>query len=471
MNTKRLFSIITIILLLTFFSCIEETTDPNTPPLKNADNLYIYTLTANNSTVDRTESLDFSYNIFDVILKVDDYIKGTGSVKIYAGGTLLFNQSLDSNKVVEVSNISGYIPSSVSIKMTEYTGNISLVISGHDEGQIPVNTSTIVQEENIFVYTLHAVEFSVRKDYLVDFTEDSLEIILNVANYSSGNGEVIILDNQSDTVFIAALDTEKVVSWLDTSGSVAGKCSIVTENLSGDITLIVRTRGTSIPPPVVINSPMETNEQNLYIYTIHAENCTLDKERVLYFTTDSLGIGLQIQNYHAGNVDISLVTDDHISLFSYQAAELCQLDSLLNFTDIPGVIGIQLTDFSGDLSFILRGYEKPAESILHIINTWNDLNIDISQSSHFSYLDTSLVLYFDTDTLSRELEVTNYASGYAVITILDSNQTTVFNSDSLYSNFHDIDNTITHSGNAPVKARVKFNDFSGTFSYSLRERE
>jgi hypothetical protein len=473
MAPEKSFLMITFvsIFLLTLFSCIEESTDPNTPPLKNSENLYIYSLNADRATFDRTESLDFSYDIFDVILKVEDYSKGSGTIQIYSGDTLIFEQALDSNKVVEIANISGYIPTSVSIKLTEYTGNISLVISGHSEQEIPANSPAIVQDENIFVYTLHAVEFSVKKEYTLDFTEDSLEVILSVSNHSSGNGEIIILDGNNDSLFIAALDTDKVVSWIDPSGHIANKCAITTANLSADLSLIVRTKGTTLPPPIIVNSPMETNEQDLYIYTIHAENCTVDKEKVLYFTTDSVRIGLQVNNYLSGDAAISIETDDHSTLFSYQTGALSLLDSMLNFTDIPGVIAIRLTDFSGDLSFILRGYEKPAESVLHIINSRNNLNINMTQSVHFSYLDTSLVLYFETDTLRREVEVINYSSGYAIITILDSSHSKVFEVDTVYSNFHDIDNTITNNGNVPLKARVQFDDFSGTFSYCLQERE
>jgi hypothetical protein len=57
------------------------------------------------------------------------------------------------------------------------------------------------------------------------------------------------------------------------------------------------------------------------------------------------------------------------------------------------------------------------------------------------------------------------------ITILDSNQTMVLDMDSVYSNINDIDNTITNNGNVPLKARVQFDDFSGTFNYRLQERE
>ena len=473
MNRKKILIIATIlsIFLLILFSCIEEPTDPNHPPLKNSENLYIYTLNAEEASMNRTESIDFDCDLFDILLQIDDYSDGSGVIELYSGDTLLFSQSLDTNQVLEVSNIIGYIPTSISINLYKYTGNISLVISGQKLDEIVLNSPSTLNKENIFVYTLHAEEYTDDNDYILNFDQDSIEVFLQIANYYYGTGIVIITDENGDSLFSDSLNAEKIITTSLTSENFAQRCTISTEYFSGDLTLIVRTKEIPpVSPPVISNSPTEINDTNLYMYTMHAQEYTDIYPILLDFNTDSVKISLKVNNCLSGELVISFRANDNTTLFAMNINNTYQLDSILSLIDIPGWIYLQYSNFSGDISLVVNGFELPQTNILDISNLTDSLYIGMEQSSHF-YLNTSLNLDFTIDSLSREVVITNYTSGYCIIAILDSNQSEVFTHDSLYSDINWIHDPLSTNGEIPQHARVKFHDFSGTFRYILRQSE
>ena len=123
--------------------CEDDLTDPtdfittpydNTPIVVNTLNAYTFTLSANDFSMDRVDSLSFNSDSLVVTLTLANHSTGSGDISIFTSDSSpLFSEALDANKVVIETGITGNIPEAVSIQLSDFTGSISFVLGKQEQ--------------------------------------------------------------------------------------------------------------------------------------------------------------------------------------------------------------------------------------------------------------------------------------------------------------------------------------------------
>ena len=102
----------------------------NTPVIVNTINAFTFTLNAFHFSIERIDSLSFDADSLVVTLNLANYSSGGGNVTIFNADTLeIFNESLDENKVVIITDIIGNIPKYISFQLSNFSGCISFVLA------------------------------------------------------------------------------------------------------------------------------------------------------------------------------------------------------------------------------------------------------------------------------------------------------------------------------------------------------
>ncbi len=105
------------------------------------------------------------------------------------------------------------------------------------------------------------------------------------------------------------------------------------------------------------NTPVVANTLNAYTFTVSANDFALTRVDSLSFDTDSLVVTLTLASHSSGGGDISVVTANSTTIFS----ESLNANKVLVKTDvignIPKAVSVQMSDFTGSVSFVLAKQE------------------------------------------------------------------------------------------------------------------
>jgi len=105
------------------------------------------------------------------------------------------------------------------------------------------------------------------------------------------------------------------------------------------------------------NTPVVVNALNAYTFTLNANDFSITRVDSLSFDADSLVVTLTLANHSTGDGDISIVAANSAIIFAEPLNEnkvVIQTDIIGN---IPEAVSIQLSDFTGSISFVLGKQE------------------------------------------------------------------------------------------------------------------
>jgi len=104
------------------------------------------------------------------------------------------------------------------------------------------------------------------------------------------------------------------------------------------------------------NIPQIINTENYFSFKIRADSLTNSFQELLSFSTDSLHAYLQISNIEERKYMgwVRLQTEDSLVLYSKSLGENLSDPEVNLFGNIPYKLNFSLSEFTGDISFILR---------------------------------------------------------------------------------------------------------------------
>ena len=128
----------TILLAIVTTGCIHnldiETPIDNFPIVANAEDAYTFTVLGNEANINRQDNLNFSTDKVVASLTISNYGRGSGVLRITdANGEIIFEETLNGNKVVADAEITGKLPESIAIDMSDFSGHIVFAFSAQDE--------------------------------------------------------------------------------------------------------------------------------------------------------------------------------------------------------------------------------------------------------------------------------------------------------------------------------------------------
>ncbi len=99
---------------------------------------------------------------------------------------------------------------------------------------------------------------------------------------------------------------------------------------------------------VIVNAP------NSYTFTLKGNDYSKVWTDSLSFDSDSLVIALTVTNYIAGSGTVTLLASDSTQIFRESLDENKNKVQLINNPGkFPGFVEIRITDFTGDLAFVV----------------------------------------------------------------------------------------------------------------------
>jgi hypothetical protein len=102
----------------------------NIPVLVCAQDVVTFAIDASLFSFDRTESVTFQADSLVLTLAVSGFASGTGQIAVTGPtNTALYTVNLASNQVVVLTELRGWAPKTFAIRLTDYTGSVSFVLS------------------------------------------------------------------------------------------------------------------------------------------------------------------------------------------------------------------------------------------------------------------------------------------------------------------------------------------------------
>ena len=126
-----------LFLLLATYSCQTMITVPddfvegkNVPVFVNSLDVVTFAVEANAFSYDKIEPIQFRTDSLVLTLAVSNFGAGTGQITVSGIlDTLLYTENLAGNQVDVLTDMKGCIPKTVAIRMNNYTGSVSFVLS------------------------------------------------------------------------------------------------------------------------------------------------------------------------------------------------------------------------------------------------------------------------------------------------------------------------------------------------------
>ncbi len=127
-----------LILAVSVSGCIHnldiETPIDNFPIVANTADAYTFTVLGNDANINRQDNLNFSTDVVVASLTISNYGAGDGTLRITdSNGEIIFEETLNGDKVVANAELAGKLPQSVAIDMTDFSGHIVFAFSAKDE--------------------------------------------------------------------------------------------------------------------------------------------------------------------------------------------------------------------------------------------------------------------------------------------------------------------------------------------------
>lgn len=134
---SRAIGVYYLLLAAQFLSCESELRAPltidqqkNAPVVVSTLNAFTFTVDASQFSFERTEPLAFLTDSVVVSLTVLGFSTGNGRLSISGTSSVPFySEDLASNKTVVQTELQGTIPKTFTIRITNYTGSVSFVLS------------------------------------------------------------------------------------------------------------------------------------------------------------------------------------------------------------------------------------------------------------------------------------------------------------------------------------------------------
>lgn len=123
------------------------------------------------------------------------------------------------------------------------------------------------------------------------------------------------------------------------------------------ILICISCREEIIPPDNFagnINEPLETNDQNSYIFILDAKKLNVDYRKEAYFSTFNTRISITIVDYTSGSIRFQIKDNQSYSRFSYYGNKNVELYTKLLNGFVPMFVELKTTDFTGKLKIQLR---------------------------------------------------------------------------------------------------------------------
>ncbi len=102
------------------------------------------------------------------------------------------------------------------------------------------------------------------------------------------------------------------------------------------------------------NLPVVVNDSNQYVFTLEASHFSVDRTDSLFFSTRSLIFPLTVVNYTSGSGEISVYDKDESIVLTEKIDGNKVITRRIDSSVIPDKINIELNDFSGTISLVLK---------------------------------------------------------------------------------------------------------------------
>ena len=124
-----------LIIVVLFTNCDDDTSIPpdngsGLPVVVNTEDVYTYTLLAGNYSETRNNTLDFTSDLLTISLTIVGYQQGNGALTVLAAdSSVIFTESLDANKVITLTDLSGAIPSEINIEINNLSATLTFTLT------------------------------------------------------------------------------------------------------------------------------------------------------------------------------------------------------------------------------------------------------------------------------------------------------------------------------------------------------
>jgi hypothetical protein len=101
----------------------------------------------------------------------------------------------------------------------------------------PANIPVIANTTNAFAFTLVANSYTSNSAYNLSFSTDSLSCSITVANQTSGNASLKILDSTSSIVYSDSLLSNKVLAFTQANKGIPKSIKLAFNNYTGTLVI------------------------------------------------------------------------------------------------------------------------------------------------------------------------------------------------------------------------------------------
>ncbi|MCW8850492.1 MAG: hypothetical protein OQJ81_10980 [Melioribacteraceae bacterium] len=102
----------------------------NIPVIVNTENSYTFTVNANNLNYITEDELNFSTDSLVISLTLANVRSSDGFIKVFNNNAQeIFSETLNTNKVIVLTDLKGQIPGQIKIELINFTGQLTAVVA------------------------------------------------------------------------------------------------------------------------------------------------------------------------------------------------------------------------------------------------------------------------------------------------------------------------------------------------------
>jgi hypothetical protein len=125
--------ILIFVLFFIFFTCEENSTDPNnpnnsTPVIVSGKNFYTYSINADEYTSQLSNTLNFDADSIEIYISLGNYQNGSGIFAVKSKSETIYSDSLNGNKTVVKTDLALGVPEITEIDLVDFSGDVSIVV-------------------------------------------------------------------------------------------------------------------------------------------------------------------------------------------------------------------------------------------------------------------------------------------------------------------------------------------------------